>query len=156
MSEYNFIITARELDVSSRYVAEKIENNVEVFNFRICVEVLKSSVSFCEIHIVLDSYNPKEQKIIVQDMYFDSGDRKIECIEFIGYMTGYFEFTSRDDIRKAMTDLALTLNNNQANFEDLESKWNTFARQFTSWFNEKLRPCLDKELEMNKMYFEQL
>ena len=54
-----------------------------------------------------------------------------------------------------MNDLKLVLNNEQRDFRVLETKWNTFAIQFTSWFTDKLKPCLVKELELHKMYFEE-
>ncbi|WPY01478.1 hypothetical protein Trichorick_01391 (plasmid) [Candidatus Trichorickettsia mobilis] len=142
MTEYNFRVTSREVKSYVFGVEESIN-----------IEISKSRFSSCSLFVSLSLDKSKEQ-IAIKDIDIKKGT-PIEEKELIGYITGYFEFLSSGDINTAMNDLKLVLNNEQTSFRVLENKWNTFARQFTSWFNEKLRPCLDKELELHKMYFEE-
>jgi hypothetical protein len=143
MTEYNFRVTSREVKSYVFGVDESIN-----------IEISKSRFSSCSLFISLSLDKSKEQ-IAIKDIDIKKGT-PIEEKELIGYITGYFEFLSSGDINTATNDLKLVLNNELTSFRVLENKWNSFARQFTSWFNEKLRPCLDKELELHKMYFEQL
>lgn len=142
MTEYNFRVTSREV----RSYVFGVEESINI-------EISKSRFSSCSLFVSLSLDKSKEQ-IAIKDIDIKKGT-PIEEKELIGYITGYFEFLSSGDINTAMNDLKLVLNNEQTSFRVLENKWNTFARQFTSWFNEKLRPCLDKELELHKMYFEE-
>ena len=32
--------------------------------------------------------------------------------------------------------------------------WSDFVEQFSKWFEKKLKPCLEKELELYKMYYD--
>ena len=140
VEQYSFRVTSREV----KSYAFGVDENINI-------EISKSRFSSCNLFVSLSLDKSKEQ-IMIKDIDIKKGT-PIEYQELIGYITGYFEFVSSNDINVATNDLKLVLNNEQTSFRVLENKWNIFARQFTSWFNEKLRPCLGKELELHKMYF---
>ncbi len=70
-----------------------------------------------------------------------------------GYLKGRFGILDPADINKALLDLEKVLNGEQESIEFYLEKWKNFAEQFKKWFYENLKNCLEKDLEINNLYF---
>ena len=114
MSEYIFRVTGREV----KSYAFGVDENINI-------EISKSRFSSCNFFFSLSLDKSKEQILIKS---IDIKKRMpVEDRELIGYIIGYFEFTSSSDIDVAIDDLRKVLNNEQRDFRVLETKWNSFA-----------------------------
>jgi hypothetical protein len=90
--------------------------------------------------------------ITIKDIAFQAND----CVqenEIIGYLKGYFGFTNEESITKSLVELNSILNNKQEPPLEPSTTWYVFVEQFAKWFEKKLKPCLEKEIELYQMYY---
>lgn len=76
-------------------------------------------------------------------------------IETLAYLKGYFGFTEDKEITKALSELKNAFNGEPTNIDVFEPKWQEFHLSFIKWYKDKLKLCLEKELDLYKMYFEE-
>lgn len=90
--------------------------------------------------------------IAIKDIIFKANE-SVQENEVIGYLKGYFGFTNEESIAKALIELKDILNNDKDLSSSPSTIWAVFIDQFNKWFEKKLKPCLEKELELYKMYY---
>lgn len=90
--------------------------------------------------------------IAIKDITFKANDSVAEN-EIIGYLKGYFGFTNESAITNSLLELKDILNNDKSLTTQPSTIWSAFIDQFSKWFEKKLKPCLEKELELYKMYY---
>jgi len=117
----------------------------------IAVQINEAEYDLPSCFLVLSKPN-HFNTIEIKNITFEANDN-VQENEIIGYLKGYFGFANEDSITKALIELKDILNND----EDLQPKanmiWSDFVEQFSKWFEKKLKPCLEKELELYKMYY---
>lgn len=88
----------------------------------------------------------------IKDIAFKANDSVAEN-EIVGYLKGYFGFTNEESIKKALLELKDVLNSDNDLSSQPRTIWAVFVDQFNKWFEKKLKPCLEKEVELYKMYY---
>ena len=73
--------------------------------------------------------------------------------EETAFLRGYFHLKTKDNVKSAIATPVDKLNHKSSQYKIFSTKWENFQEQFKVWFEEKIIPCLLKETELNKMYF---
>jgi hypothetical protein len=74
-------------------------------------------------------------------------------LETIAYLKGYFGFIEDREILKAIEELKNALNDKECSVAQFDAKWQEFHISLKKWFFDKIKPCLELELKLHKMYF---
>ena len=118
----------------------------------IVVQINEAEYDLPSCFLVLNKPN-HFNAIVIKDIIFKAND-SIQENEIIGYLKGYFGFTNEESIAKALVELKDILNRSQELPLEPVATWHVFVEQFAKWFEKKLKPCSEKELELYKMYYD--
>jgi hypothetical protein len=136
----------------------------EKYIFKVSSREIKSYSQEFEVNIVISiskapsmylfvKLNKSEDCIYVDSISFKADKYQRFDGYTIGYLKGLFGFLEAEDINRALLDLEKVLNDKQPSISIYIEEWQYFAGQFKKWFEKKLKPCLEKELELYKMYY---
>ena len=92
-------------------------------------------------------------KIFEDVVPIDTPERRYKEKESFAFLMGFFYLKTKDNVENAIISLVDKLNHKSSQNKIFSEKWEDFQEQFQVWFEEKIRPCLLKEIELNKMYF---
>lgn len=147
LKQYIFMVTSRNI--------KSIKNNktgIVSWEGEVLVEAIEAEYNLpgCLFFI---KYDKVKNNFVVKDIIF-KGNEYIQENEVIGYLKGYFGFTSEESINKSLLSLKETINICRLHPIDPlgDTTWGVFSVQFTKWFERKLKPCLDKEFELHYLY----
>ena len=76
--------------------------------------------------------------------------------EHIGYLKGYFGFKSKEDIDNSLKILIDNLNGKYPERNFYKKSWNIFTDTFNQWYQEKLKPRLQKDIDLLVKYHEEI
>lgn len=138
--EYNFKVTCR-----------KIESYLPNMDEKLTIKVSHAKFKTMDFYFSL-SFDKTVDLIAIKDMAFQIGT-SAQDLETKGYLKGFFGFSDDRDIVHAIEGLKKKFNGQECSIDKFDSRWQEFHISFSKWFNNSLRPCLDKELELHKMYF---
>lgn len=137
-AEYSFKVSYREIKSYSR----DFEANIVI------------SISKAPSMYLFAKLNKSENCIYVESVSFKADKYQRFDGYTIGYLKGLFGFLDAEDINRALLDLEKVLNGKQPSISIYIEEWKHFAEQFKKWFERKLKPCLERELELFKMYYD--
>ncbi len=138
--EYSFKVTCR-----------KIESYLPNMDEKLTIKVSRIKFKTIDFYFSL-SFDKTADLIIINDMAFQIG-ASAQDLETKGYLKGFFGFSEDRDIAQAIEGLKKKFNGQECSIDKFDSRWQEFHISFSKWFNSNLKPCLDKELELHKMYF---
>lgn len=138
--EYSFKVTCR-----------KIESYLPNMDEKLTIKVSRIKFKTIDFYFSL-SFDKTLDLIIIKDMAFQLGASS-QDLETKGYLKGFFGFAEDRDIAQAIDGLKKKFNCQECSIDKFDSRWQEFHISFAKWFNNKLKHCLDKELELHKMYF---
>ena len=140
MELYNFKITCR-----------KIESYLSNTDEKLTIQVSHAKLKATNFYFSL-TLDREKDAILIKTVELKVGVAW-QDLEAIAYLKGYFGFTEDRDISKAIEELKNALNGNEYSLGQLDPKWQEFHMDFQKWFMYKIKPCLEKELELYKMYY---
>jgi len=135
--EYSFKVTYREI----KSYSQGLMVNIVI------------SISKAQTIYLFAKLNKSDGCIYVDNVSFKADKYQRFDGYTIGYLKGLFGFLDAEDINRALLDLERVLNGKQTSISIYIEKWQHFAEQFKKWFEKKLQPCLEKEMELYQMYY---
>lgn len=96
-------------------------------------------------------YDKVNNNLFIKKAIF-SANETVKESDVSGYLKGYFGFNSEAAISSSLEELIDLLNRQSPNYSS-NTTWSVFVQQFQEWFKYKLRPCLEKEIELHMMYY---
>ena len=69
------------------------------------------------------------------------------------FLMGVFGFYNEHSIKTIVEELRMQLNGENVNISTTTKKWDEFSWNFKGWYESKIKPCLVKEVELNKIYY---
>ena len=98
------------------------------------------------------NYNTQETFVIeslsiVDDGRFSGGQEKKV------YLMGVFGFGATYCVDQAFDELKNELNGVRSDDRMYSEEWDKFSSQLQGWYNNKIRPLFERDIELTKLYF---
>ena len=138
----------RAVDRNIRWTKNR-RTNIASVDGDILVQVIDAEYDLPDCFFYLKADKVKNS-IFIKDIVF-KGNENVQDYEVSGYLKGYFGFQSQKSIDRSLISLQKILNDIESLPEHSDTVWYGFTKQFSDWFEKKLKPCLEKELELYKI-----
>ena len=152
--EYKFRVVkhsseAKYSKIYKSIVVQTFSTNISALDFYFFLDITENKISIKNISTI----DGDIVKIFEDVVPIDTPERRYKEKESFAFLMGFFYLKTKDNVENAIISLVDKLNHKSSQNKIFSEKWEDFQEQFQVWFEEKIRPCLLREIELNKMYF---
>ena len=144
-----------QTEYAFRLIKSTKEENEERINRKLVISVHSRLLSNTSLYLLIRcNYKNKENFVIdsislVDDYRFSHEEQKKI------YLMGALDLGAIYCVDLAITELKEELNGVRSNDKKIYSqRWDTFSSQLQDWYNKKIKPLFDKDIELTKLYFD--